>query len=461
MKIERGLFKARDLTSGSVYKNLFAMSIPTALGFLGQTVYDVVDMIWLGRISSNAVAGVTVFATVFWSVEVLNEIIGISSVSLISQSYGAKNTVRTNRVIEQTLTFKALIALVAMAFLLIFLNPLLSFLTQDAQVLKDALDYGFIRIFFLPIMFSSYTVNTALRCVGDAKSPMFIMLFAALLNIFLDPVFIFEKIPGTVIPGLNLGVFGAALATAVSTSVAFAVGFYLLFSGKRGIKITLKGLLKLDWSIDYKLMTIGLPTGFELLTRNISWYITMKIIAMFGTAAVATIGIGSRFTGLLIMPLIGLHIGSNTIVGQNLGTNQIERARETVKATTIVGVLIMAAAGVFAILFPDLIMGMFIGDRAVIDLGRNMIRVIGPGTVFLAAFYGFSSAFGGAGYMKPFITSSVISRWCFLVPVLLLLTQVFKSPIEAVWAVMVLTDAVAATVMMIGFKQGKWETKRV
>ena len=437
------------------------MSIPTALGFLGQTIYDVVDMIWLGRISTKAVAGVTVFATIFWSVEALNEIIGISSVSLIGQSYGAKNTERTNRVIEQTLTFKALVALIAMGFLLIVLKPLLGFLTQDTIVLRDAMDYGYIRIFFLPVMFTSYTINTALRCIGDAKSPMYIMLFAACLNIVLDPLLIFDTIPGTTIPGMNLGVFGAALATVISTSIAVAIGFYLLYAGKRGIKISLKGLLKLDWSIDYKLITIGLPTGCELLNRNISWYIAMKIIASFGTVAVATIGIGTRFSGLLLMPLLGLYVGSSSIIGQTLGADKIERARKTVKASAVVGMLIMGVAGIVAFAFPDLIMRVFINEQPVIDLGRNMIRILGPGMVFLAAFYGFSSAFGGAGYMQPFITSSVISRWVFMIPLLLLLIVLLKAPIEAIWVILILTDAVAALVMMISFKQRKWEIKRV
>lgn len=461
MKKKKGLFQARDLTTGGVYKNLFTMAIPTSLGFLGQTIYDVVDMIWLGRISTNAVAGVTVFATIFWSVEALNEIIGISSVSLIGQSYGSKNISRTNRVIEQTLTFKALVAFIAMLLLLLTLRPLLGFLTQDVPVLKAAKDYGYIRIFFLPVMFSSYTVNTALRCIGDAKSPMFIMLFTACLNIILDPLFIFDRVPGTSIPGLNLGVFGAALATVLSTLVAVAIGFFLLYSGKRGVKITLKGLLKLDWSIDSKLITIGLPTGFELLTRNISWYIAMKIIASFGTVAVATIGIGTRFTGLLLMPLLGLYVGSSSIIGQTLGANKIERSRKTVKATVFVGMVIMVFTGIFALLFPDLIMSMFIKEPSVIDLGKNMIRILGPGMIFLAAFYGFSSAFGGAGYMRPLITSSIISRWCFLIPLLYLTIIILNFPIEAIWIILVLTDAVAAAVMLFSFKQGKWEIKRV
>jgi len=198
-----------------------------------------------------------------------------------------------------------------------------------------------------------------------------------------------------------------------------------------------------------------------LLSRNISWYIAMKIIASFGTVAVATIGIGTRFSGLLLMPLIGLYIGSSSIIGQTLGANKIERSRKTVKASAIVGMLIMGAGGIIAMIFPDLIMRMFIDEQPVIDLGRNMIRILGPGMIFLAAFYGFSSAFGGAGYMKPFITSTVISRWCFMLPLLLLLIVLLKSPIETIWVILILTDAVAALVMMISFKRGKWQIKRV
>ncbi len=148
------------------------MSFPTMLGFVLQAVYDMVDMIWVGRISASAVAGVTIFSTVFWLVTVLNEVIGTSSISLITQSYGKKDIERTRKIVEQTLTFKALVAIVSALIISVVLKPLLSFFTTDDIVLKAALDYGYIRMFFLPIMFSSYSVNTALRCLGDAKPPL-------------------------------------------------------------------------------------------------------------------------------------------------------------------------------------------------------------------------------------------------------------------------------------------------
>jgi len=258
----------RDLTAGSVTKNLLSMSLPTMFGFMSQTLYDLVDMAWIGRISPEAVASVTIFTTIFWLAEVMNEIIGTGSVSLISQSYGSGDTERTRRVIEQTIAFKALVALISATFLLLFLKPLIAFFTDDPLVRRSALEYGYIRIFFLPIMFSSYTVNTALRCTGDAKKPMIIMLTASVLNVVLDPVLMFDTIPGTPIHGFGLGVFGAALATIISITVAFLAGFCILFSRWARVRITLRGIFRLEWAIDRKLFAIGAPSGLEMLSRN-------------------------------------------------------------------------------------------------------------------------------------------------------------------------------------------------
>ncbi|RLL88740.1 hypothetical protein BG32_12840, partial [Mesotoga sp. HF07.pep.5.2.highcov] len=167
---------ARDLTQGNILKNLLVMSVPTMIGFSAQMVYDIVDIFWIGRISGEAIAGVTIFTTLFWIVDILNSIIGQSSVSLISQSFGKKDLEGTNRAIEQTITFKFIVALISALLVAAFLKPSLGFFSNDPTVITAALDYGYIRLFFLPMMFSSYSVNTALRCIGDAKSPMYIMM---------------------------------------------------------------------------------------------------------------------------------------------------------------------------------------------------------------------------------------------------------------------------------------------
>lgn len=155
---------SNQLLGGNIKKNLLKLSLPTSLSFALQSMYDMVDMMWVGRISASAIAGVTIFSTIFWIVIVLNEIIGTSSVSLITQSYGRKDLERTKRVLEQTLTFKIFVAIIAAIIISLILEPLLWFFSKDKDVIEAALEYGYIRIFFLPIMFASYSVNTALRC---------------------------------------------------------------------------------------------------------------------------------------------------------------------------------------------------------------------------------------------------------------------------------------------------------
>ena len=131
-----------------------------------------------------------------------------SSISLISQAYGQKDYEQTKIAIEQTISFKFLMASIAAVLIAVLLKPLM-LLFSEADVVQHGLDYGYIRLFFLPIMFSSYSINTVFRCIGDSKIPMSIMILVSFLNIILDAVFMFETIPFTNLKGLNLGVFGA------------------------------------------------------------------------------------------------------------------------------------------------------------------------------------------------------------------------------------------------------------
>ncbi|MBB6479349.1 MATE family efflux transporter [Spirochaeta isovalerica] len=451
----------KDLTRGNVPGHLIRLAVPTMAGFMAQTLYDLVDMAWIGRISSEAVAGVTIFTTVFWIVEVLNEIIGNSSVSLISQSYGAGNRERTEQAIEQTLTFKALVALLAAALLFMFIKPLMAFFTEDRLVLKMALDYGYLRIFFLPFMFSSFTVNTALRCTGDVRTPMIIMIISSILNIVLDPFFMFETIPGTSIPGLNMGIFGASLATVISTTAAFLGGFIFLFSSGGGVKPKLKGLLKLRWDIDYKLLTIGLPIGLETFSRQFSLFLIMKFAALYGTASLAAFGIGNRLYGFIFLPLIGLFMGGSTVVGQNLGADRVDRAVSASKWSALFSTIMMIFFMAVAQIFPSSIMSFFISDSDVIGTGVEMIRLISISFIPMGSTFGLAIAFSGSGHNMPFLLSGIVSKWVVQLPFLLAGWFIFHWPVSTIWISFILADVVSAFFIAGAYGRGKWKEIRV
>jgi len=451
----------KDLTTGSIPKHLTRLAIPTMLGFMAQTLYDIVDMAWIGRINSSAVAGVTIFTTIFWMVDVLNEIIGNSSVSLISQSYGSGNKKRTAQVIEQTLAFKGLVALIAAILMFLLIKPLIAFFTPDQNVLKMALDYGYLRIYFLPFLFSSFTVNTAMRCTGDVKTPMIIMISTSILNILLDPLFMFETIPGTNIPGLNMGVFGASLATVISTVTAFLAGFIFLFSGRGKVKLSLKGLLKLRWNIDKKLLTIGLPIGLETFSRQFSLLLIMKFAALYGTASLAAFGIGNRLYGFIFLPLIGLFMGGSTVVGQNLGAEKIERAVSATRWSALLATGMMIFFTITARFFAEPIMLFFINDPQVIATGVEMIRIISLSFIPMGASFGLAIAFSGSGHNLPFLLSGIFSKWFIQLPILLIARFLLHWPINAIWISFIFADLSSALFIYGAYRKGTWKGKRV
>jgi len=452
---------ARDLTKGNLISNLFYMSIPTMTGFALQALYDIVDMMWIGRISASAVAGVAVFSAIFWLVEVLNEIIGASSISLISQNYGAKKYMRTARVIEQTITFKSLMAIIASVFLLLFLKPLMMLFSSDSTVLSSGLDYGYWRTFFLPVFFSSYTNYTALRNIGDSKTPMIIMGVSALLNIFLDPVFMFDKVPLLNVPGFGMGVSGAAIATVISTCVAFIWGFLLLTKGVGNVKISLKGLLTLDKQIDLKLLTIGLPSGIEMLMRNLSHTVLLKFISRYGTSALAAFGIVSRLFGLAFIPLVGFSMGTSAIVGQNIGAENIKRAEKTVLLAVLFGMLFVSIFVVVSNVFPERVVSLFVQEKDVITVGAQAVVIVSWSVIIASATMSLMSAFFGAGYTFPAFVSSVIGRWFVQVPYVIITVTFLKLPIDYIWYSFIFAELAEACYSLYVFRKGKWKTIRV
>lgn len=234
-----------QLKPKKISKNLWKLAYPTMISAGLQNFYDIVDMVWVGQISKTALSGVTLFSSIYLLFTILNEVAGASSVSMISQNYGRGDMEKTQRIAEQTISFKVVLAVISGSLLALFLKPILWFFLPDQEVLNSALEYGWLRIFFIPVMFSSYSVNTIFRCTGDAKTPLHIMIISTIINLVLDPVFMFDIIPGTNIPGLGMGVFGAALATVTARTISFLYGFLILLSGRRKVKISFRGLLDL------------------------------------------------------------------------------------------------------------------------------------------------------------------------------------------------------------------------
>ncbi len=451
----------RDLTKGNVYKNLLYMAVPTMFGFLSQTLYDIVDLIWIGRISGLAVASVTIIMTIIWLTDVVNEVIGVSSISLISQSYGRGDYKESARAIGQTIFFKMVIAAVIAVFLSIFLKPIAKIFTNDTQTLQYIYDYGYIRIATLPILFALFSIVTALRNIGESKKQMIIMTGSAVVNIILDPIMMFDVVPIIGIKGFGLGVFGAALATVISNVLAFGLGMYYLFKGNSRIKMKVKDFITLDWAMDYKLLTIGLPMGVENLLRNFSALIVLKLVAGYGPEVIAVMGIGNRIIGFLMMPLLGLSMGGSTIVGQNLGKGNVDRSKSTAKISALFGMSVMIVVTLISFSFPKEIMKIFVFEPNIIQMGIPMVKIIVFSMIFSAVSFGISACFMGSGYNFPYSVSSIVSKWVFQIPIMFYILKTYPESPNFIWYGFLVASIVEMGINLYYYREGTWLKRRV
>ena len=453
----------RDIQKSNIAMagKLWSLSYPTMISYALQSFYDIVDIMWVTRISSTALSGVTLFTTIYAIFTVLNEVAGASSVSMIAQSYGRGVKEETQRIAEQTISFKVVLAFLSAALMLICLAPLLHIYSDDEGVYSAAFSYGILRIAFTPIMFSSYSVNTIFRCTGDSKTPMFIMFISSITNIILDPILMFDSVPVLGIPGFGLGVFGAALATVIATSLSFAYGFLILLSGKRDVKISFIGLFKLDKKIDISLLKIGLPSGINLFVRKFFDGMIMAFVASYGQFAIALAGIGAKMNQMAVMPLFGFSMGGAALVGHALGKNDVREAKSISILAAIMSFSVVFVFTVLVCAFPSYFMAVFLPNKEEIALSISMVYLMSVALLPLGFLSGLSVSFSGAGDNKPRLYCTIISRWLVQLPYLLLVVSYLKLPLVFVWTSYIVAEVVELLVVIACYKMRKWYDVRV
>jgi len=366
---------AVDITEGSILKSVLYMGIPSMIGFGAMTIYALTDIYWVGRLGMAHVAALTMFGSIAWILGSTNQIVGTGSVALISRRYGQREYEATRDIIRQTLLLKFSLAVLMAIIGLLAVPSIIRFMSDDPDVRRYAVEYGNVFFYGLPFMFSSYTVYTALRGVGDAPKAMYIMLMSTALNVGLDPLFIF---------GLDMGVAGAALATVISATCAVVVGLVVLASGRSNITVPLMRRFHPRLSIMSQIMKIGLPAGLNGLMRSVAhWYVT-TLVATFGTLVVAAYGFSIRIMELGILFGVGLELGASAIVGQNLGAKKKDRAHEAVVKATLLVMVLTGVLAVFEVIFARQILGLFTTDAAVIATGIPLVRLLVIAQVMIA-----------------------------------------------------------------------------
>ncbi|AGB15501.1 putative efflux protein, MATE family [Halovivax ruber XH-70] len=467
-----------NVTDGDLFKPLMVLSAPIVGSQVLNVGYNMADTFWVGRLGGDAIAALSYsWAVVFLMISVGGGLT-VAGTVLIAQNKGAGKTARASHIAGQTLAFVTVVAL-ALATVGYLLTPwLMRMVGADPGGDAYAFAVGYTRIMFVGIafMFWFFIFDALSRGWGDTRTPLYLMAISVGLNVVIDPVLILGFDGNPLFAWLGLtdlesslyaatgftgwGVDGAAIATIFSRAVAAIIGLFLLFSGRVGLEPSLSDLW-LERETVRKILDIGAPIATEQGFRAFGITVLTAIIALAGTEAVAAYGIVTRLSSLLYMPALGLARGTETVVGQNLGADQVDRAKRAVKLSSmvIVGVFVV----VIAIAYPyaEAIAGVFITPDAenadvVIEYAAAYVFIAGPSYVFLGVFQILLGGLRGSGSTKAAMVLSVQELWVWRIPIAIVAVVAFEMGVVGVWYAVAISFVASAIVTGLWFLRGTW-----
>jgi putative MATE family efflux protein len=425
-----------DLGNKRIGPLLAKLAIPTTIGMIANSLYNVVDTIFIGRgVGTLAIAGIGIVFPIQMIIMAIAQLFGMGAASMISRSLGKKDYERAANIAGNSFVASLAFGAFSAVLVFIFLNPLLRAFGATENILPFARDYLFVVAFgfiYFPFLVSS---NNLVRAEGDARNAMIVMLLATGINTALDPVFIFV---------LGLGIKGAAYATIIAQFCGFLyiILYYALKRSSLSIRFQ-------HFRIKFVILKEMLSLGFSSFIRQVSMSILIVVVnnslrVYGGDIAIAVFSVVNRVIMFIIMPLFGVVIGSQPMIGFNYGAKKMERVKETLRTSVLTTFVIGAAFYIPFMIFPASIIGIFSTDTVLIESGIFPFRMI----MLLFPFIGFqvigAGFFQSIGKAMPSIALSLTRQVLFLIPLILLLPLIMG--INGIWISFPIADFLSIVV---------------
>ncbi len=442
---------AQRLTEGSIVRSLVALSVPIVLANVLQTAYQLVDTFWVGRLGGEAVAAVSVSFPLIFLMIALGGGLAVAGSVLVAQYVGARNATKVNHVTAQTVLMVAVVSVLLAAVGYLLSPAALELMGVTAPTLSDAIRYLQVSFLGLPFTFGYFVYQSVLRGIGEVRAPVYIVFGTVLLNLVLDPLFIFGWGP---IPGA--GVAGAAYATIGTQGIAMAVGMFTLFGGHFGIHLKVRDL-KPDWPLMQQVVRLGLPASLEQSTRALGLTLMTFLVATFGTNTIASYGIGTRILSFVIIPAMGLSMATATLVAQNIGARNTDRASRIAWLSAGLGFSVLEVVGVLCFVFAEPLIRFFVPNAPeVIAGGTQFLRLMALTFGFIGLQQTLGGAFRGSGNTFNTMILAMVSLWVLQFPIAYVLSQHTALGAVGLWWAFPIANVTIACVAALWFAQGRW-----
>jgi len=447
--------KQQEFTSGSVRRAIFMLAVPMILEMLMESVFALVDIMYVSQVSVNAVATVGLTESVITLIYAVAIGLSIAATAIVARRVGEKDLKGASNAAVQVIFLGVLVALIISVIGIMYPKEILGLMGGSPDLIEEG--YGYTKVLLggnITIMLL-FLINAIFRGTGEASISMWTLILSNVLNIILDPLFIFGFGP---IPAY--GVEGAAIATTIGRGTAVLFQLAILFYGFSKIKIGIKDII-VRVSVMLNLIKVSVGGIGQFLIGTSSWVFLMRIISEFGSEVLAGYTIAIRVMLFTLMPAWGMSSAAAALVGQNLGAKKPDRAEKSVWLTARYSSIFMGAISVLYLIFAPQIIEVFNDTEDVVKYGSLCLRILTAPFVF----YGFGmivlNAFNGAGDTKTPTYINFICFWLLQLPFAYIVAiNLNYGPVGVFWSI-ALGEVAMTIISVIWFKKGHWKLIKV
>jgi putative MATE family efflux protein len=444
----------RDYTAGSVRRAIVLLAIPMVLELCLESVFAVVDVFFVSQLGADAVATVTLTESMLVLLYAVAMGLSVGAMAIVARRTGERDADGAARAAVQAILLGLFVAIPVGLFGGLYAKSLLRWMQASPGVVANA-SYTTIVLGANGVIMMLFLINAVFRGAGDAAIAMRVLWIANAINICLDPCFIFGLGPFP-----RLGVTGAAVATTTGRGIGVLVQLYCL--RRRDARITIRREhVRLDPRVLLNMVRLSGSAVGQGLIPNLSWLALVRILATFGSDALAGFGIAFRIVVFALLPAWGLANAAATLVGQNLGAGKPERAEASVWQACLYNMIFLSAVGVVFVALPGVLVAGFRSGAGVSEHAVHALRIISIGFPFYAYAMVLTNSFNGAG---DTLTPTIINVFCFWLwelPVAYGLSHgLGLGPSGVFWSIAIAYSSMAL-VSAVWFRRGRWKLKRV
>jgi putative MATE family efflux protein len=440
-----------DYTRGPLGRALGLLAIPMMLEMSMEAIFAVVDIAFVSRLGTDAVAAVGITEALITVLYAIAIGLGMGVTAMVSRRIGARKPDEAARVTGQAIWFCALLSIVVGIPGVMFAEDMLRMMGASEGVIEQGAGFTAVLLGGSSSILYLFLLNAAFRGAGDAAVALRSLWLANGINIVLDPCLIFGLGPFP-----EMGVTGAAVATTIGRGIGVVYQLYYLFGGRGRLEFHLRHML-LELGLMRRMILISIGGIGQFLIATAIWIVIMRIVAFYGSAAIAAYTIALRIIEFVFLPAWGLGNAAATLVGQNLGAGQPDRAEASAWRAAKYNTIFMSGLGLMSLIAAPWIAGLFSSDPDVLRYGANCIRILGIGYPMYAVGMIMIQALNGAGDTATPSTLNLLAFWLVQIPLAWLLAEPLTLGPNGVFCAIVVSESLLTVLSVIVFRRGSWK----